>query len=94
MLALPLTAWSLRGLCRLGLMYSASDGSVGVDDDVKTASIATPPQRRKSMPVSRARVQAACTTAITAALSLDLDGEGEDRRGHAEDSDTKVLMRR
>ena len=75
-------------------MYSTVDGSVGVGENVKTLSSATPPQRRKSMHVVLVRARTEVATACSAPRSRDLEGDGEMAGGQTDDSDTNVLMRR
>ena len=67
-----------------------------VGDDVKTLSSATPPQRHKSMQVVCRRARTVASVVVKAVLSRDLDGEvGVNLAGgHADDSNTNVLMRR
>ena len=52
---------------------------------MRTLSIATPPQLRKSMHVSRTRARIASRIVTNAVPSLDLDGEDGDKLagGHA-----------
>ena len=95
--ALPLKACKARGFRFFCLTYLTSDGSVGVGVDVRTLSSATPPQRRKSVQVARRRARTVASVVDSADPSLDLDGDGDDDLGgggHADDSDTNVLMSR
>ena len=95
-LALPLKACRARGFRFFCLTYLTLHGSVTVGDDVKTLSSATPPQRRKFMQVACRRARTVASVVVRAAPSRDFDGEvGVNLAGgHADDSDTNVLMRR
>ena len=96
MLALSLKACRARGFSLFCLTHLTLDGSVGVGDDVKTLSSATPPQRRKSMQVACRRARTVTIAVVSAAPSRDLEGDdgASFAGGHADDSDTNVLMRR